>query len=130
MSYLAVLGFAMMGVITFLLMKDKLNILVCFAILPLVFSFLSGADLSKTTEHIISGLDLTRSIFLMIMFSLPYFALMTDAGLFEILIYKVLKKMKIGGPILCSFTVPLAILATLDGSVMSTYLIVIPLLLP
>ena len=66
----------------------------------------------------------------MIMFSLPYFALMTDAGLFEILIYKVLKKMKIGGPILCSFTVPLAILATLDGSVMSTYLIVIPLLLP
>ncbi|EGP5570824.1 TPA: SLC13 family permease [Enterococcus faecium] len=130
MSYLAILGFAMMGVITFLLMKDKLNILVCFAILPLVFSFLSGADLSKTTEHIISGLDLTRSIFLMIMFSLPYFALMTDAGLFEILIYKVLKKMKIGGPILCSFTVPLAILATLDGSVMSTYLIVIPLLLP
>uniref|UniRef100_UPI0034A51AAB SLC13 family permease n=1 Tax=Enterococcus faecium TaxID=1352 RepID=UPI0034A51AAB len=110
--------------------EDKLNILVCFAILPLVFSFLSGADLSKTTEHIISGLDLTRSIFLMIMFSLPYFALMTDAGLFEILIYKVLKKMKIGGPILCSFTVPLAILATLDGSVMSTYLIVIPLLLP
>ncbi|UBX36557.1 citrate transporter [Enterococcus lactis] len=130
MSYLAILGFAMMGVITFLLMKDKLNILVCFAILPLVFSFLSGADLSKTTEHIISGLDLTRSIFLMIMFSLPYFALMTDAGLFEILIYKVLKKMKIGGPILCSFTVPLAILATSDGSVMSTYLIVIPLLLP
>ena len=40
MSYLAILGFAMMGVITFLLMKDKLNILVCFAIFcPLFFHF-------------------------------------------------------------------------------------------
>lgn len=44
MSYLAILGFVMMTLITGLLLRNKINILVCFALIPVAFSFLSGAS--------------------------------------------------------------------------------------
>ncbi|WP_208559910.1 SLC13 family permease [Marinilactibacillus kalidii] len=130
MSYLAVLGFTMMALITYLLMKDKINILVCFALIPVIFSFLSGSSWSDTEGYIGSGLEMTRDIFLMIMFSLPYFALISDAALFDMMVFKFLKRVKIKAPILCSLAAFVAVITTLDGSVMSSYLITIPLFLP
>lgn len=130
MSYLAILGFVMMTLITGLLLRNKINILVCFALIPVAFSFLSGASWTATEGYIADGLDMTRDIFLMIMFSLPYFSLISDAAVFDIMVFKFLKKVKIKAPILCSLTVFISVITTLDGSVMSTYLIAIPLFLP
>ncbi len=130
MSYVAFIGFAMMILITVLLLKKKVSTLFSFSIIPVVGAILVGAGPTQIGKYIVSGVAKTSDITLLMLFSLPYFTLMSDAGLFDNIVKKILKRTKLSAPLLCVLTVIIAMIAELDGSVTSVFLITIPLMLP
>ena len=64
------------------------------------------------------------------MFSLPYFSLMNDAGLFDTIVNFLLKHSKVSAVTVCIITVAVSLITEIDGSVTSTFVITVPMLLP
>ena len=130
MTYLAFVGFAMMVLITYLLLKKKVSTLVAFGIIPIFGAIIAGCALSEIPGYISSGLNLTLDITLIMLFSVPYFSLMSDAGLFDTIVNFLLKHSKISAVVVCIITVAVSLITEIDGSVTSTFVITIPMLLP
>ena len=86
MSYTAIIGFAMMILITTLLLKKKVSTLFAFTIIPIIGAFLIGASIPEICGYINSGLEKTRDLMFIIFFSLPYFSVMSESGLFDIMV--------------------------------------------
>ena len=130
MTYLALVGFVMMILITYLLLKKKVSTLVAFGIIPIIGAMVAGCKLTEIPTYISSGLDLTLGIAMIMMFSVPYFSLMSDAGLFDTIVNFLLKHSKISAVAVCIITVAVSLITEIDGSVTSTFVITIPMLLP
>ena len=130
MSYTAIVGFVMMILITTLLLKKKVSTLFAFTIIPIVGAFLVGASVSDVCDYVNVGLDKTRDLMFIIFFSLPYFSVMSEAGLFDTIVEFLLKKTKLSVTVICVITVLISLITEIDGSVTSTYLVTIPMLLP
>ncbi|OTA26933.1 citrate transporter [Alloscardovia macacae] len=142
---LALLGFATMIVITVLLLKKKISILLAFTTIPLAagilamliqhaewFTSLPGITTAANTygKWVAAGIDKTWSITLMMFFSLPYFLLMSDTGMFDDIVKAVMRRVPVTAPIICALTVLVACIVELDGSITSVFLITVPLMLP
>lgn len=130
MTYLALVGFIMMILITYLLLKKKVSTLVAFGIIPIIGAMVAGCKLAEIPTYISAGLDLTLGIAMIMMFSVPYFSLMSDAGLFDTIVNFLLKHSKISAVAVCIITVAVSLITEIDGSVTSTFVITIPMLLP
>lgn len=130
MSYQAVVGFVMMIVIVVLLLKKKVSTIFCFAIVPIVAAILVGSSVKQISSYVTKGLGMTTSVALIMLFSLPYFMLMADAGLFNGIVRRILKHVKINPPILAVLTLVISMITGLDVSITSVFLITVPLLLP
>ncbi len=128
--YLAVLGFATMIVITVVLLKNKMSTLLAFTVIPLIAAILAGGDPSSIGQWISKGISKTYSITLMMLFSLPYFMLLADVGVFDDIVKAIMKRVKISAPVICVLTVIVACICELDGSITSVFLITVPLMLP
>ena len=128
--YLAVLGFATMIVITVVLLKNKMSTLLAFTVIPLIAAILAGGDPSSIGQWISKGIGKTYSITLMMLFSLPYFMLLADVGVFDDIVKAIMKRVKITAPVICGLTVIVACICELDGSITSVFLITVPLMLP
>jgi CitMHS family citrate-Mg2+:H+ or citrate-Ca2+:H+ symporter len=130
LSYLAFMGFAMMILITVLLMKQKVSTIFAFTVVPIVFAILVGASVTQIGGYVSKGILKTYEIALMMMFSMPYFTLVSDAGMFDYIVKAILKRVKLTAPIICMLTVLVASICELDSSVLSVFLITVPLMLP
>lgn len=130
MSYTALVGFVMMILITVLLLKKKVSTLFAFTIIPIIGAFLIGSSVNDVCNYVNSGLDKTRDLMFIIFFSLPYFSVMSEAGLFDTIVEFLLKKTKLSVTIICVITVLISLVTEIDGSVTSTYLVTVPMLLP
>lgn len=130
MSYTAIIGFAMMILITTLLLKKKVSTLFAFTIIPIIGAFLIGASIPEICGYINSGLGKTRDLMFIIFFSLPYFSVMSEAGLFDIMVEFLLKHTRLSVTVICIITVLVSLITEIDGSVTSTYLVTIPMMLP
>lgn len=130
MSYTAVVGFVVMVLITTLLLKKKVSPLFAFTVIPIAAAFLIGASVAEVSSYVEKGLEKTRDILFVVFFSLPYFSVMSDAGLFNRIVEILLKKMKVSVGVICVITVLVALIAEIDGSVTATYLVTIPMMLP
>ena len=120
----------MMILITTLLLKKKVSTLFAFTIIPIVGAFLVGASVKDVCDYVNVGLDKTRDLMFIIFFSLPYFSVMSEAGLFDTIVEFLLKKTKLSVTVICVITVLISLITEIDGSVTSTYLVTIPMLLP
>lgn len=137
---LAILGFATMIIVTVVLLKKWVSTLLAFTVIPLVAGFVALAvtgqnpfsieGISSIGDWIKTGIGMTQSITLMMLFSLPYFMLMADTGLFDDIVIAIMKRVKISAPVVCVLTVVVACIVELDGSITSVFLITVPLMLP
>ena len=131
---LAVLGFATMIIITVVLLKKKMSILLAFTAIPLVAGiialFITGGSINDIGAWIEAGIGKTSDITLMMIFSLPYFMLIADTGMFDDIVKGIMKRVHITAPIICVLTVLVACIVELDGSITSVFLITVPLMLP
>lgn len=127
---LAVIGFGLMIVLMYVLIKEKMAPPLAFIILPLIAAAAAGFGLEEIAGFIKTGMNTMLSTAVLFIFFISYFTMMSDAGLFDPIIDFLIKKT--GKNVATIF---IAILLTtyvahLDGSGATTFLIVVPAFLP
>lgn len=128
--YVAAIGFLMMIIVTILLIKKKVNTLFALAIIPLIGAVLVGATPLEMTQYVKIGLGKTSDMMIAMFFSMPFFSVMSEAGVFDIMVDWLLKHTKLSCVAVALVTILVSIITELDGSVTSTFLITIPMMLP
>ncbi len=129
-TMLALTGFIMIGLLMFLLLKGKATPVALFVVLPVIGALVNGFGIAEITDFVKKGVSTTWSMAALFVFVVTYFGIMTDVGMFDKMVKKLVKIAN--GRILGIFLVVvfIAILGHLDGNSPTTYLIVIPALAP
>lgn len=127
---LAVIGFVLMLVLMFVLIKEKMSPPVTFIILPLIAALAAGCSMTEIAGFIEDGMLTMLDTAVLFIFSISYFTLMSDAGLFDPIINFLIKKTGKGLTTIFMAIVLTTFVAHLDGSGATTFLIVIPAFLP
>ena len=127
---LGTIGFLIMAIIIFLLLKNVTIPSIAFIVVPVVFCFLAGFGVSDLSTFIKKGVAGVYQMAALFIFSIMFFGLMSDVGMFDRIINKLAKKAGGNVILVCLLTTTIAIIAHLDGSGASTFLITIPAMLP
>lgn len=126
---LALLGFLTILIFLGLILTEKVSVIVSLIVVPIVFALIGGFG-SEMGGFMLDGITGVAPTGIMLGFAILYFGVMNNAGLFDPLISRVLRMVK-GDPLkIVVGTVIIAMIAHLDGSGASTFLITIPALLP
>ena len=128
-TVLTILGFAMVVCFMYLIMTKRMSALIALIIVPTVFA-LAGGFYHGLGEMMLSGVKALAPTGVMLTFSILYFGLMIDAGLFDPLVRFILKLVR-GDPLkVLMGTAILTLLVSLDGDSSTTYMIAIAAFLP
>ncbi|MCM3088646.1 citrate:proton symporter [Bhargavaea ginsengi] len=126
---LALLGFLTIVVFLALILTKRVSVIVSLILVPVVFALIGGFW-GEMGGFMLDGVISVVPTGIMLGFAILYFGVMNNAGLFDPLISRVLRAVK-GDPLkVVVGTAVIAMLAHLDGSGASTFLITIPALLP
>ena len=126
---LALLGFATIITLLFLVMAKKTSPVVAMIIVPIISGLIGGFGF-EMAEFITQGIGSIATTGVMFIFAILFFGIMNDTGTFKPIINGILK---IAGndPARVAFASALvAMIVHLDGSGASTFLIAIPAFLP
>lgn len=126
----ALIGFIMIAAIVFLLLKGKMSPIVVLTLVPVIAALLLGYTPIEIAGFIKDGIGTTTSNGILFIFSVIYFGVMSDTGMFDVIVNFLVKK---AGNNVIAVTVATAIIATiahLDGTTATTVLITIPALYP
>lgn len=126
---LALLGFLTIAVFLGLILTKKVSVIVSLILVPIVFALIGGFG-GELGTFMLDGIVSVAPTGIMLGFAILFFGVMNNAGLFDPMISRILKLVK-GDPVKITIgTVIIAMVAHLDGSGASTFLITIPALLP
>ena len=126
---LAFLGFASILLLLALIMSRRLSPLVALIVVPTAAAVVGGFGL-RTTQFIASGLQQTAPVAAMFVFAILYFGVMTDAGLLDPIVNRILRVVGTRPTRIVMGTALLALLVHLDGSGAVTFLVTVPAMLP
>ena len=129
-----ILGFLCIIAIVTVLFKGKMQPSIAFIVFPmllgvaLVFGgYYTWANLGRLIR---SGFGSTSATAALFVFSVLYFGIMTDAGMFDVVIGKLMKLVGDSVVGVCVMTCVIALIGHLDGGGASTFCIVVPAMLP
>ena len=126
---LTVLGFSMVVCFMYLIMTKRMSALIALILVPTLFA-LAGGFWHALGEMMLSGVKTLAPTGVMLTFSILYFGLMIDAGLFDPLVRLILKIVR-GDPLkVLVGTAVLTLLVSLDGDSSTTYMIAVAAFLP
>lgn len=126
---LAFWGFCIIGVLLILVMTKRTSVIVALISVPLIFGVLAGFT-PKLGEFAQKGIASVTPTGVMLTFAILYFGLMNDAGMFDP-IFKRIVRFGGGDPVKIAIgTALIGMLAHLDGSGATTFMITVPILLP
>ena len=126
----AAVGFIMIIAIVVLLLKGKMSPIVVLAVIPSIAALILGYNPIEIAGMIKDGVSTTTSNGILFIFSVIYFGVLSDTGLFDIIVNALVR---LAGNNVIAVTVATAIVATiahLDGTTATTVLITIPALYP
>lgn len=126
----AIVGFAMIICIVVLLLKGKMSPIVVLTLIPAVAALILVYGPVEIAGFIEDGIGTTTSNGILFIFSVIYFGVMSDTGMFNVIVDFLVKK---AGNNVIAVTVATALIATiahLDGTTATTVLITIPALYP
>ena len=126
---LALLGFLSIAVLLTLILSKRATPLVALVAVPIVAALVAG-QASSLGGFVTSGIQQTAPIAATFVFAIIYFGVMADAGLLDPAVDRVLRLVGSDPVRIVVGSALLAALAHLDGSGASTFLLVIPTLLP
>ena len=127
---IALIGFIMIALIVVLLLKGKMSPIVVLALIPTVAALVLGYHPKDVAGFIKEGIGTTTSNGILFIFSVIYFGVMSDTGMFDVIVNFLVKR---AGNNVIAVTVATALIATiahLDGTTATTVLITIPALYP
>lgn len=119
-----------MILIVALLLWGKSTPAVVFILLPIIVGFAVGFTAEEMSGYIASGVSGVATTAILFIFAVLFFGVMNDAGVFDVIVGKVLKLVGNNITLLMFATVLIAFIGHLDGSGATTLLICIPPLLP
>jgi CitMHS family citrate-Mg2+:H+ or citrate-Ca2+:H+ symporter len=126
---LALLGFLMVATFMTLIMTKRMTPLVALIVVPTAFALFAGFA-SGLGDMMIDGIKTLAPTGVMLLFAILFFSIMTDTGLFDPLVNRLLKIVH-GDPLkILIGTVALCAVVSLDGDGSTTYIITIAALLP
>ncbi|MES2156202.1 MAG: CitMHS family transporter [Pseudomonadota bacterium] len=126
---LALLGFLMVATFMTLIMTKRMTPLVALIIIPSMFGVIAG-QAAGLGDMMIDGIKNLAPTGVMLLFAILFFSTMTDTGLFDPLVGRLIKIVH-GDPLLILMgSVVLCAVVSLDGDGSTTYIITIAALLP
>ena len=126
----AAIGFLMIIAIVALLLKGKMSPIVVLAVIPVIAALILGFSPVEVMDFIADGIKTSTSNGILFIFSVIYFGVLADTGLFDVIVGWLVKK---AGNNVIAVTVVTALIATiahLDGTTAVTVLITIPAMYP
>jgi citrate-Mg2+:H+ or citrate-Ca2+:H+ symporter, CitMHS family len=126
---LALLGYTMILVFVVLVMTRTMTALNALIIVPVIFGLLLGHG-SSMDEMIVDGIRRVAPTGVMLIFSILFFGIMIDSGLFDPVVRVILKFVRNDPLRIALGTVALACTVALDGDGTSTFLITVTAMLP
>ncbi|MFD1170321.1 CitMHS family transporter [Oceanobacillus caeni] len=127
---LSLIGFIIILVIVALLISGKVTPIVAMVLPPIIGALIAGFTFSEVGTFFEDGVASVISVAVMFIFAIIFFGIMQDVGLFDPMINKMVALSKGNVVIVSVVTVLIAVVAQLDGSGASTFLITVPALLP
>ena len=132
--FVGILGLLTIAAIVIMLFKSKMQPAIAFitfpAILAVILVLLGRYSFNDVATMIKSGFSSTGPTAALFVFSVLYFGIMTDAGMFDVIIGKLMKLVGDNVVGVCVVTAIIALVGHLDGGGASTFCIVIPAMLP
>lgn len=123
------LGFLMVATFMVLIMTRRMTALVALILIPVLFGVVAGFA-PKLGPMMLDGIKSLAPTGVMLMFAILYFGLMTDVGLFDPVVRRLVKAVH-GDPMKVSLgTVALTAMIAMDGDGSTTYVIATAALLP
>lgn len=127
---LAVIGFILMAVLMVVLIKSWVSPPVAFVGLPLIAAVAAGFSAAEIGSFIETGMKSMLGTAVLFIFSISYFTLMNDIGLFDPIIHFLTKRAGNNPWMIVIALVLTTFVAHIDGSGAATFLIVVPAFLP
>lgn len=127
---LALVGFLLVITIIVLLLKSKVSPIVVLILAPTVAAIIVGTGISDLNDMIKEGIKTVSNNSILFIFSIIFFCVMSDVGVFDIIVDKLVK---LAGENVVAITVAtgiIGIIAHLDGATATTVLITIPTMYP
>ncbi len=126
---LALLGLVTVIVLLAVIASRLVSPLVALIIIPVIAAVAGGFGF-KTAQFMITGLQQTASVAAMFVFAILYFGVMTDAGMLDPVVDRILRAVGTNPTHIVVGTALLALLVHLDGSGAVTFLVTVPAMLP
>jgi CitMHS family citrate-Mg2+:H+ or citrate-Ca2+:H+ symporter len=126
---LALLGLLTIVVLLVAIISKKMSPLVALIAVPTVAALVGGFGIT-TGKFIVHGIKDVAPVVGMFVFAILFFGVMTDAGLLDPIIARILRRVGTHPPRIVMATALLALLVHLDGSGAVTFLITVPAMLP
>ena len=126
---LALLGLVTILVLLVAIMARRMTPLVALIVVPVAAALLGGFGLD-TAKFVTTGLRSMAPVVAMFVFAILFFGVVTDAGMFDPVVDRVLRAVGTRPRWIVPGTALLATLVHLDGSGAVTFLVVVPALLP
>ena len=126
---LALLGVATIVVLLAAIMSGRVSPLVALIVVPVAASFAGGFGL-KTGTFVTAGIQSLAPVVAMFVFAILFFGIVTDAGMFDPVIDRILRVVGTHPTWIVLGTFVLAALVHLDGSGAVTFLVTVPAMLP
>jgi CitMHS family citrate-Mg2+:H+ or citrate-Ca2+:H+ symporter len=128
--FLGVVGFLMIVIIVWALIKSKANPVPIFVVVPVIAALICGFTPVQIFGFVKAGVAKTWSTAVLFIFSIVYFSMMGDVGLFDPMVNWLVKKAGSNIVLVTVATACIAVISHLDGALASTLLITIPAMLP
>ena len=132
--FVGILGLLTIAAIVVMLFKSKMQPAIAFIVFPAILAgilvLLGRYTFDDVATMIKSGFSSTGPTAALFVFSVLYFGIMTDAGMFDVIIGKLMKLVGDNVIGVCIVTAIIALVGHLDGGGASTFCIVIPAMLP
>ena len=127
---LGTVGFLMVIIIVAALIRGKSNPVPLFVVVPVIAALICGFTPAQIFGFVKAGVTKTWSTAVLFIFSIVYFSMMGDMGLFDPMVDWLVKKAGDNIVLVTVSTACIAVISHLDGALASTLLITIPAMLP
>jgi CitMHS family citrate-Mg2+:H+ or citrate-Ca2+:H+ symporter len=128
--YLGIMGFLTMAIIIILLLKSKTVPSIAFIAVPVIMAIIGGCSIADIGEYVKAGVLDTAPTATLFIFSILFFGIMSDVGMFDRIIDALVKRAGNSVLAITMLTALVAMIGHLDGGGASTFLITIPAMLP
>ncbi|QMV71876.1 citrate transporter [Comamonas piscis] len=127
---LTLIGLAIIVVIVALLLTEKVSPVISMVLVPLVGALVAGFSPEEINAFYRHGISSVVQVVTMFIFAILFFGVMNDVGLFDPLIRAMVRITRGNVIAVAVGTVLISAVAQLDGAGASTFLLVVPPLLP